>query len=168
MSPIDFSTDELEEFKCDLETALKAARLSFENLRVEVLESQDLLDVTLQLSSDPVIGALDTKQCRVEFFAKLYCLGINIEGPVIFGGFVHSMSKDSSYFFPIPDEYGDWVSLRVDWEFHPQTLCCGYGSVRDRESLHHVNVQPSNDLKAFIKVLSLTARKWEVSHEIHD
>lgn len=170
MKPVDFSPEELDEFKADLEENLQACGLSYKNLCVEVDDAQDLLQVSLLLLSDSVIGPLDPEQCKVEFFARLPCLGINInpDGGVIFGEFVHSMSKGSSYFFPIPDEYGDWVTLRVNWEFHPETLYCGYGSVRDRESLHHVNIQPSDDLKAFISGVASAARKWGMSYDLSD
>jgi hypothetical protein len=166
MTPGDLSTKELDEFKAELGAHLQGLGLSFEGLCVEVDDAQDLLQVSLRLCSDSVIGNLDPAQCTVDFFARLYCYGVNIEGPVIFGGFNHSMSKESCYFFPIPEEYGDRVSLCVDWEFHPETLHCGYGSVRDRESLHHVHIQPSADLMAFIKAFSLIAQKWGIEHSI--
>ena len=160
--------EELNQFKDELEAAFQACGLSCENLCVEVDEAQELLQVTMQLCSDSVVGPLDPKQCKVEFFARLPCMGINIntDDGVIFGGFTHSMSKESSYFFPVPEEYGERISLSVSWEFHPETLYCGYGSVRDRGSLHHVNIQPSDDLKAFISGLSSTARKWGISYDM--
>ena len=166
MSPSDFSDEDLNGFKSELDLALRGKGLSFENLIVEVLEDEELLQVSLRLCSDSVVGKLDPAQCTVDFFARLYCFGINIEGPVIFAGFIHSMSKEFCYFRPIPDEYGERVSLRVDWEFHPETLYCGYGSVRDRRSLHHVHVQPSDDLMAFIESFSSIAKEWSVEQKI--
>jgi hypothetical protein len=168
MTPVDFSPEELTEFKDDLEATFQACGLSYEKLGVEVDASQDLLKITMRLCSDSVVGPLNPTRCKVEFFAKLPCLGINIEGGVIFGGFVHSIPRGSSHFFPVPEEYGDWVSLSVDWEFNPETLYCGYGSVRDRGSLHHVNIQPSDDLRGFIGGLSSTARKWGISYGFSD
>jgi hypothetical protein len=166
MRPVDFSPEDLDGFKSDLDLALRGKGLSFENLIMEVLEDQDLLQASLRLCSDSVVGELDPMQCTVDFFGRLYCYGINIEGPVVFGGFTHSMSKESCYFRPIPEEYGERVSLRVDWEFHPETLYCGYGSVRDRGSLHHVHVQPSDDLMAFIQSFSSIAKEWGVESNI--
>lgn len=168
MSPSELSPEDLERFRTDLDSALRGKGLSFDKLNVEALEDEDLLQVSLRLCADSVVGNLDPALCTVDFFARLYCYGINIEGPVIFGGFTHSMSKECSYFFPIPEEYGDRVSLRVNWEFHPETLYCGYGSVRDRDSLHHVHVQPSDDLMAFIESFASVAREWGIEHHISE
>jgi hypothetical protein len=157
----ELSNDDLALFQRQLEQLVQERSLPFGEIRVTQSPDSTLIEVTGVVVSDPFLDSFgNAAHRRIKVSVTMFADSPESDREVLWGRMWYSVEKGHSNFFPVPDEYGETVTIRFNWEFDRETLEPSAAEVRDRESVHYVSVLPNENFVAFIKCCSEVAEEW--------
>ena len=90
---------------------------------------------------------LRTERIEVHF----PCYSEEWDCAVLWARLIVSVPSEDSYYFPVPERYGEQVELEFNWEFDPETLECGPACIRDKDCVHYAPVLPDERLQWFVE-----------------
>jgi hypothetical protein len=155
--------DDIPRFRDELVDHLTKAGIRCRPLSVTTgfMGDEQVIEVTAELLEDAMLSVRREWQKTV-LFARAYCLGEVSEKRVIWGEAKFSVDREHSFFYPVPDEYGERVSIRFGWEFDIDTLTPTYADVRDRNSVHYCSILPSKQFQDFVGCFSRVLNAWNI------
>lgn len=158
----ELSEDELSEIKSSISDELWSATIKFRDLVVAEY-GNDGIEATVVLLSDNLRPELASHFPNRK--SRLL-----VRGPmessdkagqqVYWGQAMFSVAKEHSFFIPVPEEYGDMVSISFGWEFDAESLEPSYADVRERNSIHFVSVLPSFEMQKFVRCVADAMKRY--------
>ena len=92
---------------------------------------------------------------------KTFVISPDDDSEVVWGQLTYSVPKDRSHFFPVPEEYGDHVTIEYGWEYDRKTLeIHGPAQVRDVDRMHYISVLPNPNFASFIEACARISEGW--------
>jgi hypothetical protein len=151
--------DSLDGFKEDFESALQSEGIRCGPVSVTLVDASghDLITVSAHLLEDAMMP-IQREWQRTVLSATAYQWSKVSDRPVIWAESTYLVDREQSFFTPVPDEYGEQVSIRFGWDIDIETLTPTYADVRDRESVHYCSVLPSVQLTGFVKCFLRTLK----------
>ena len=147
----------------ELEQKVHERGLAFGKIAVKQSAETGSIEATALVLSDPFLeSAPYAVHHRILVEVTMFIESQETDRQVLWGRIWYSVEREHSYFFPVPKEYGDHVTIHFNWEFDRETLQHGVGEVRDRDSVHFVSVLPNEQLKGFVECCSDVAERWIV------
>ena len=157
----ELSDDDLAHFQQQLEQRVQEQALPFGEIRVTRLPDSELLEATAVVVSDPFLDSSgNAAHRRIHMSVTMFTVSPETDREVLWGRLWYSVEKGHSNFFPVPDEYGDSVTIQFNWEFDRETLEPRAAEVRDRDSVHFASVLPNPHFAALIECCSEVAEDW--------
>ena len=144
-----------------LEEQVRERNLSIGDISVTQSPETRLLEVTAVVRSDLFLhssGNAPHRQIRVS--VTMFTENPETERDVLWGRIWYSVEREHSNFFPVPDEYGDDVTIQFNWEFDRETLAHGAAEARERGSVHYVSVLPNAQFTGFVRCCSEVVEQW--------
>jgi hypothetical protein len=155
------SDDDLAHFRRQLQRRVQDQALPFGEIQVTRLPDSELLEVTAVVVCDPFLDSSGNAAHRhIRVGVTVFAVSPETDREVLLGKMSYSVEKEHSNFFPVPEDYGDHVTIHFNWEFDRETLESRSAEIRDRESVHYASVLPNPDFAAFIECCSKVAEEW--------
>lgn len=156
------SEDDLSELKSSISDELWSAKIKFRDLVVAEFESEGI-EATVVLLSDNLRPELASHfpNRKSRLLVRGPMESSDNEGQQVYWGqATFSVAKEHSHFLPVPDEYGDDVSISFGWEFDAESLEPSYADVRERNSIHFVSVLPSFEMQKFVRSVADATKRY--------
>ena len=104
---------------------------------------------------------MTTKNEKTKALVKTFVISPDDDSEVVWGQLTYSVPKDRSHFFPVPEEYGDHVTIEYGWEYDRKTLeIHGPAQVRDVDRMHYISVLPNPNFASFIEACARISEGW--------
>jgi len=144
----------LEQLRTDVAAAVERAGITCDALQLSA-GLDECVEIRMTLPADPMLPAVPGRTCdrRRNLLVRAVVESEDSGRPVVWCEVEYSVGRGSSFFSPVPAEYGDRVSIRFGWEFDLPSLTPGYADVRDRQSVHYVSVLPSEDVRLVVQTV---------------
>lgn len=158
----DFSEDELSKLKSSISDELWSATIKFRDLEVADCENEGI-EATVVLLSDNLQPELAShfpnRKSRLLVRGPMESSD-KLGQQVYWGQATFSVAKDHSHFIPVPEEYGNNISISFGWEFDAESLEPSYADVRERNSIHFVSVLPSFEMQKFVRCVADAMKRY--------